>query len=299
MQTTESRSMEHCDLDRYSNAQLIEALITDQQAAVAAVLASQADLVAALDAALPRVLAGGRLIYVGAGSSGRLGVLDGVELSPTFSWPQARAIGLLAGGPEAMFMAVEGAEDDASEGARQLTDLALSTQDVVLLIAASGSTPFVLGALDAARAAGALTIGLANNPGSALLQRADIAILLASGAEIIAGSTRLKAGTAQKIALNSFSSALMVRLNKVYGNLMVDVKPANAKLRRRCVQLLMQIPECDEAQALRLLELSAYQVKPAVVMHYKQLDLAAAQALLAQHQGSLRRVLELQEGNSQ
>ncbi len=293
MQTTESRSMEHCDLDRYSNAQLIEALITDQQAAVAAVLASQADLVAALDAALPRVLAGGRLIYVGAGSSGRLGVLDGVELSPTFSWPQARTIGLLAGGPEAMFMAVEGAEDDASEGARQLTDLALSTQDVVLLIAASGSTPFVLGALDAARAAGALTIGLANNPGSALLQRADIAILLASGAEIIAGSTRLKAGTAQKIALNSFSSALMVRLNKVYGNLMVDVKPANAKLRRRCVQLLMQIAECDEAQALRLLELSAYQVKPAVVMHYKQLDLAAAQALLAQHQGSLRRVLEL------
>lgn len=299
MQTTESRSMAHCDLDRYSNAQLIEALITDQQAAVAAVLASQAGLVAALDAALPRVLAGGRLIYVGAGSSGRLGVLDGVELSPTFSWPQARAIGLLAGGPKAMFMAVEGAEDDASEGARQLTDLALSTQDVVLLIAASGSTPFVLGALDAARAAGALTIGLANNPGSALLQRADIAILLESGAEIIAGSTRLKAGTAQKIALNSFSSALMVRLNKVYGNLMVDVKPANAKLRRRCVQLLMQIAECDEAQALRLLELSAYQVKPAVVMHHKQLDLAAAQALLAQHQGSLRRVLELQDGNSQ
>lgn len=299
MQTTESRSMAHCDLDRYSNAQLIEALITDQQAAVAAVLASQAGLVAALDAALPRVLAGGRLIYVGAGSSGRLGVLDGVELSPTFSWPQARAIGLLAGGPEAMFMAVEGAEDDASEGARQLTDLALSAQDVVLLIAASGSTPFVLGALDAARAAGSLTIGLANNPGSALLQQAEIAILLASGAEIIAGSTRLKAGTAQKIALNSFSSALMVRLNKVYGNLMVDVKPANAKLRRRCVQLLMQIAECDEAQALRLLELSAYQVKPAVVMHYKQLDLAAAQALLAQHQGSLRRVLELQDGNSQ
>lgn len=299
MQTTESRSMAHCDLDRYSNAQLIEALITDQQAAVAAVLASQAGLVAALDAALPRVLAGGRLIYVGAGSSGRLGVLDGVELSPTFSWPQARAIGLLAGGPEAMFKAVEGAEDDASEGARQLTDLALSTQDVVLLIAASGSTPFVLGALDAARAAGSLTIGLANNPGSALLQQAEIAILLASGAEIIAGSTRLKAGTAQKIALNSFSSALMVRLNKVYGNLMVDVKPANAKLRRRCVQLLMQIAECDEAQALRLLELSAYQVKPAVVMFHKQLDLAAALALLAQHQGSLRRVLELQDGNSQ
>ncbi len=292
MQTTESRSLAHRDLDCYSNAELMTCLISDQQAAVAAVLASQTSLVAALEAALPRVAAGGRLIYVGAGSSGRLGVLDGVELSPTFSWPASQALGVLAGGRDAMFMAIEGAEDDAAEGERQLRELQLTSHDVVLLIAASGSTPYVLGALQAARHAGALTLGLANNPGSALLQRADIAILLHTGAEVLAGSTRLKAGTAQKIALNSFSTALMVRLNKVYGNLMVDVKPANAKLRQRCLQLLRQLCDCDEIQARALLEQTDYQVKPAVVMYHKGLDAEAAQDLLTQHQGSLRSVLQ-------
>lgn len=291
MPSTETISKQFSELDLYPDQQLIAALIDDQATAAAAVAASQAALVAAVDAALPRINAGGRLIYVGAGSSGRLGVLDGVELSPTFSWPASRAIGVMAGGRDAMFVAVEGAEDDAAEGARQLQQLQLTANDVVLLLAASGSTPFVLGALQAARAAGALTLGFANNRDSALLAQAEIAILLDTGAEILAGSTRLKAGTAQKIALNTLSTALMIHLNKVYGNLMVDVKPANAKLRQRCLNLVLQLCDCTTEHARDLLQQADFQVKTATVMYHKHLDAYAARALLQEHGGSLRAVL--------
>lgn len=291
MPSTETISKQFSELDLYPDQQLIAALIDDQATAAAAVAASQAALVAALNAALPRINAGGRLIYVGAGSSGRLGVLDGVELSPTFSWPASRAIGVMAGGRDAMFVAVEGAEDDAAEGARQLQQLQLTANDVVLLLAASGSTPFVLGALQAAHLAGALTLGFANNRDSALLAQAEIAILLDTGAEILAGSTRLKAGTAQKIALNTLSTALMIRLNKVYGNLMVDVKPANAKLRQRCLNLVLQLCDCTTEHARDLLQQADFQVKTATVMYHKHLDAYAARALLQEHGGSLRAVL--------
>lgn len=291
MPSTETISKQFSELDLYPDQQLIAALIEDQATAAAAVAASQAALVAAVNAALPRINAGGRLIYVGAGSSGRLGVLDGVELSPTFSWPTSRAIGVMAGGRDAMFVAVEGAEDDAAEGTRQLQQLQLTANDVVLLLAASGSTPFVLGALQAAHLAGALTLGFANNRDSALLAQAEIAILLDTGAEILAGSTRLKAGTAQKIALNTLSTALMIRLNKVYGNLMVDVKPANAKLRQRCLNLVLQLCGCTTEHARDLLQQADFQVKTATVMYHKHLDACAARALLQEHGGSLRAVL--------
>lgn len=291
MPSTETISKQFSELDLYPDQELIAALIEDQATAAAAVAASQAALVAAVNAAVPRINAGGRLIYVGAGSSGRLGVLDGVELSPTFSWPASRAIGVMAGGRDAMFVAVEGAEDDATEGARQLQQLQLTANDVVLLLAASGSTPFVLGALQAAHLAGALTLGFANNRESALLAQAEIAILLDTGAEILAGSTRLKAGTAQKIALNTLSTALMIRLNKVYGNLMVDVKPANAKLRQRCLNLVLQLCDCTTEHARDLLQQADFQVKTATVMYHKHLDAYAARALLQEHGGSLRAVL--------
>jgi len=291
MPSTETISKQFSELDLYPDQQLIAALIEDQATAAAAVAASQAALVAAVNAALPRINAGGRLIYVGAGSSGRLGVLDGVELSPTFSWPTSRAIGVMAGGRDAMFVAVEGAEDDAAEGTRQLQQLQLTANDVVLLLAASGSTPFVLGALQAAHLAGALTLGFANNRDSALLAQAEIAILLDTGAEILAGSTRLKAGTAQKIALNTLSTALMIRLNKVYGNLMVDVKPANAQLRQRCLNLVLQLCGCTTEHARDLLQQADFQVKTATVMYHKHLDACAARALLQEHGGSLRAVL--------
>ena len=263
---TETPSADHPALDQYDSARLVAALAGDQQQALAAVMAATPQIAAAVDAALPLLRAGGRLIYVGAGTSGRLGVLDSVELNPTFSWPRERAIGLLAGGPEAMFAAVEGAEDDREQGRFDLRALLPTAQDVVILLAASGATPYAMGALVAARAAGALTIGIANNPGAPLAAGAHIGILLDTGPELISGSTRLKAGTAQKMTLNTLSSALMVRLHKVYGNLMVDVRATNTKLIKRALRLTMLASGATEPAARAALGACGWRVKVAVVM---------------------------------
>ncbi|SEK80920.1 N-acetylmuramic acid 6-phosphate etherase [Roseateles sp. YR242] len=288
---TETPSQQHPDLDLYDSAQLVQALVDDQQAALDAVRAAAPALAAAVEAALPRIAAGGRLLWAGAGTSGRLGVLDSVELTPTFSWPRERAVALMAGGASAMFVAVEGAEDDEAQGRQDVQAVQPGPQDVLLGIAASGQTPYVLGALAAARAAGCLTVGLANNPGAAVLAACEFPVLLDTGAEIISGSTRLKAGTAQKIALNSFSSALMVRLNKVYGNLMVDMKATNAKLVRRAVALTMRAASVDEASARRALAQCDFSVKTAIVMLRRQLPAAEALRSLERHDGSVRRAL--------
>lgn len=288
---TETPSVHHQDLDLYDSVRLMEVFIDDQRSAVAAVRAAAPALAAAVEAALPRILAGGRLLYAGAGTSGRLGVLDSVELVPTFSWPRERAVAVLAGGEGAMFVAVEGAEDDEPQGRRDIEALAPTSDDVVIGIAASGHTPYVLGALAAGRAAGALTLALANNPGAAVLAASDHPILLDTGAEVISGSTRLKAGTAQKIALNSFSSALMVKLHKVYGNLMVDMKATNAKLVRRAVALTMRAADADETAARAALDQCGFHVKTATVMLLRRLDAAGAQALLARHGGDVRAAL--------
>jgi len=292
MLPTESPSTQHPDLDLYASAELVAAFVDDQLLAVQAVRAAAPDLARAVDAALPRIQAGGRLLYAGAGTSGRLGVLDSVELHPTFSWPHGRAQALLAGGQGAMFQAVEGAEDDAALGAQDLQSVQVGPQDVVLLLAASGSTPYVLGALQAAHAAGALTIGFANNPGSPLAAQADIGITLDTGSEIISGSTRLKAGTSQKIALNTFSSSLMVRMHKVHGNLMVDLKATNAKLLRRAVALTMRAAVCDEALARQTLQACDNHVKVAVVAIKNGSDIASARARLAAAGDSVRRALD-------
>ena len=293
MLNTESPSTQHSELDRYATPDLVAAFVDDQMLAVQAVRNAGADLARAVDAALPRMLAGGRLIYAGAGTSGRLGVLDSVELYPTFSWPHERAIGLLAGGHSAMFVAVEGAEDDADQGARDMQAAGSGPNDVVLLVAASGSTPYVLGALQAARSAGALTVGFANNPNAPVTQQADIGITLDTGSEVISGSTRLKAGTSQKIALNTFSSALMVRLNKVHGNLMVDLKATNAKLVRRAVALTMRATGCDEALARNTLLACDHHVKVAVVAIRCGVDIATAKERLAAAGDSVRSALDL------
>ncbi|HPW28261.1 MAG TPA: N-acetylmuramic acid 6-phosphate etherase [Rhodoferax sp.] len=293
MLNTESPSTQHTDLDRYATPDLVAAFVEDQMLAVRAVRAAGPDLARAVDTALPRMLAGGRLIYAGAGTSGRLGVLDSVELYPTFSWPHERAIGLLAGGDTAMFKAVEGAEDDADQGARDVQSIQVGHNDVVLLIAASGSTPYVLGALNAARSAGALTVGFANNPNAPVTQKSDIGITLDTGSEVISGSTRLKAGTSQKIALNTFSSALMVRLNKVYGNLMVDLKATNAKLVRRAIALTMRAATCDEARARETLLACDHHVKVAVVAIRCGVDIATAKERLAAAGDSVRGALDL------
>ena len=291
MLNTETPSSQHASLDQYPTTELVNVLVDDQFKAVEAVRAAAPRIAAAVTAALPRMEAGGRLIYVGAGTSGRLGVLDSVELYPTFSWPHDRAVALLAGGLEAMFVAVEGAEDDFEQGAADLKKVIVTANDVVLLIAASGFTPYVLGALQAAREVGALTIGFANNPDAPVAKDAEIGITLDTGPEIISGSTRLKAGTSQKIALNTFSSALMVRLHKVYGNLMVDLKATNAKLVRRAIRLTVFATGADEAAAQAVLEQCGYHVKTAVVALIKQTSVEQAQALLEAAHGSVREAI--------
>ncbi len=291
MLNTELPSPQHSQLDLYPVDKLVNVLVDDQADALAAVRKAAPQIAEAVSAALPLIEAGGRLIYVGAGTSGRLGVLDGVELNPTFSWPRSRALGLIAGGEQAMFAAVEGAEDDREQGARDLQALGPGPNDVVLLIAASGATPYVLGALDAARSAVALTIGIANNPDSPLAGAADIGITLDTGHEIVSGSTRMKAGTAQKIALNAFSTALMVRLNKVYGNLMVDLKASNAKLVQRAVNLTVFATGADATAARATLEQCGFHVKVAIVALSRNIGIDQAISLLESAGGSVRKAL--------
>ena len=291
MLKTETPSSQHLELDQYPLEQLVAAFADDQLNAVQAVRAAVPAIALAIQAAVPRIEAGGRLLYVGAGTSGRLGVLDSVELYPTFSWPYERAVAILAGGADAMFKAVEGAEDDRDKGARDLLALAPGKDDVVLALAASGTTPYVLGAIEAARGVGALTIGIANNPGAPVARDAEFGIILDTGNEIISGSTRLKAGTAQKIALNTISSAIMVRLNKVYGNLMVDLKPTNAKLFARTVRLTMHATGADEETARNTLEQCGFHVKVAVLALLKKTTVQQAQDLLDQAKGSVRGAL--------
>ena len=288
---TESPSLLHTALDQYDSATLVAALVDDQQQALAAVQAAAPALARAVDEAVPRLRAGGRLIYVGAGTSGRLGVLDSVELNPTFSWPRERAIGLLAGGPEAMFVSVEGAEDDREQGGFDLQAQQPGPNDLVILLAASGATPYAMGALAAARAAGAFTVGLANNPGAPLAEGAHLGIVLDTGPELVSGSTRLKAGTAQKMALNALSTAIMVKLHKVYGNLMIDVRATNAKLVKRALRLTVLASGANEDDARQALGAAGWRVKLAVVMLKGGLAAHEAEDRLEAAEGSVHAAL--------
>jgi N-acetylmuramic acid 6-phosphate etherase len=288
---TEQPHPDHPGLDRYDTPALVAALLADQALAAAAVQAAAGSISQAVDAAVPRLRAGGRIVYVGAGTSGRLGVLDSVELHPTFSWPRERSPALLAGGESAMFVAVEGAEDDRAQGGIDLKALSPTANDVVLLLAASGATPYALGAAGAAREVGALTVGIVNNPGAPLAAATDIGVVLDTGPEVISGSTRLKAGTAQKMALNTFSSSVMVRLNKVYGNLMVDVRATNAKLVRRALALTMRASGASEDAARQALAECGSSVKVAIVMLRAGLSATEATRRLAAVDGSVQAAL--------
>jgi N-acetylmuramic acid 6-phosphate etherase len=296
MSNTETPSPVHVELDRYDTPALVRALIDDQAQAATAVARAAPDIARAVEAALPRLRNGGRLIYVGAGTSGRLGLLDSVELYPTFSWPRERALAVLAGGPAAVQRAVEGAEDDKAQGAADILGIPAAAQDVVIALAASGTTPYVLGAIEAARAQGALAIGIANNRATPVAQAAEIGITLDTGSEVISGSTRMKAGTAQKICLNALSSALMVRLHKVYGNLMVDLQATNDKLRRRALQLTMLATGCDEQRAQAALAQCGGHVKTAIVMILLEAGVADASERLERASGSVRTALGLDPG---
>ena len=259
--STEGASPRYADIETWPPATILDALLESQLAAVAAVRTALPAIEAAALAAESRLRAGGRLAYAGAGTSGRIGVQDGAELPPTFNWPRDRLVLLIAGGPAALLSAVEGAEDDTT-GA----DVAkLAPADVLLGVAASGGTPYTLSCIEAARARGALTIGFANNAGSPLLRAAEHPILLPTGPEPVAGSTRLGAGTAQKVALNLFSTLLMTRLGHVYRGRMVDMAAGNAKLRRRAARMVADLAGVHEHLAAATLA-TAGRIKPALLM---------------------------------
>ncbi|PNY79763.1 N-acetylmuramic acid 6-phosphate etherase [Deinococcus koreensis] len=288
---TEAVHPDHADLDSLSVPDLVAVLAGDQLEAVRAVQQAAPALSLAVERALPGLQRGGRLVYAGAGTSGRLGVLDATELTPTFSWPPERAVPLIAGGERAIRQAIEGAEDDAPAGEADVLSAGVGGNDVLLAVAASGTTPYVLGAVRCARAQGALTVGLSNNPDTPLLTLADIGVLLDTGPEVISGSTRLKAGTAQKIALNTLSSALMVRLGKVYGNLMVDMRASNEKLQGRALRLVQHATGADDQAAGTALSAAGGHVKTAIVMLLLHVDAGQASRCLEAEGGHARAAL--------
>ena len=284
---TEKISPRYVELDAWSSCEMIAAMYEGQLGAAAAVRTALNAISAAVDAAVPALRRGGRIVYVGAGTSGRIGVQDGSELPPTYNWPVDRVVFAMAGGLGALVQSAEDAEDYESNGAQAMAEAGIGPNDVVLGIAASGTTPYTIGALRAASAAGAITIAVANNPGAPLFDVAGHRILVETGAEVIAGSTRMKAGTAQKIVLNLFSTAVMVKLNRVYRGLMVHMRARNAKLRRRAAVIVGEIVGCPTLDAARLVEQADGDVKLAVLLGFG-LGLEDAAKALERHDGNLR-----------
>ena len=287
--TTEKRNERSMNLDTLSTEQVIR-LMNEEDAVVPKAIEQIVPTIAkAVDAITARFKKNGRLIYIGAGTSGRLGVLDAVECVPTFGVSPEKVVGVIAGGDRAMYRAVEGAEDSPTLGQQDLVALSLTKEDVVVGIAASGRTPYVIGALTYANEVGAETIALSCNQDAEISAFANIAIEVIVGAEVLTGSTRLKAGTAQKLVLNMLSTASMIGIGKVYNNLMVDVQPTNEKLRVRAVRIIQQATECTEEQAQEAFEQSGEQVKIAIVMILFDQTKEQAEETLVQNQGFIRK----------
>lgn len=287
MVSTEAASRRYTSIEDWSTEDLVDGIIEGQFTAIGAVQAAAGPIIGAIDAAVERLRDGGRLIYVGAGTSGRIATQDAAELPPTFNWPYERAIPVMAGGDSALIRAVEGAEDDAAAARQALADLDLDGEDVVIAVAASGRTPFAIAALEYAREIGALTIGIYNSPGGKLGEVADVPILLETGAELLAGSTRMKAGTAQKAVLNCISTGVMIRLGFVHRGLMVEMRPTNAKLKERAERMVAEIAGCDADTARATLAEAGGSIKVATVMLLKSLSKPEAEALLAEVRGNL------------
>jgi N-acetylmuramic acid 6-phosphate etherase len=284
---TEQMNVATRDLDLLSVPELVAVLVHENDVALAAVHACEPQIAQAVERIVARLAAGGTLHYIGAGTSGRLGFLDAAECPPTFGSPPGLVRAHIAGGSAALTHAVEGAEDDGAAGVRS-ADAAVEPADAVVGVSASGGAAFVVAALSRARERGALTVALTSAPNSALERACELAIVAATGAEAIAGSTRMKAGTAQKIVLSALSTAVMVRLGKVYDNLMVDVVASNEKLRRRALGLVARLVPAGPERARELLASAAGNVKIAVVMGRRGVDAATARGLLAQEGGRLR-----------
>ena len=286
---TEEVDPRFADLDGWSLTSAMEAMWEGQLAAVAAVGRALPAITAATELAKDALRDRGRIVYVGAGTSGRVAVQDGPELTPTFAWPRERVYFIVAGGDSALATSVEGAEDDIDDAIHQIDAARLTPQDVLIAVAASGTTPFTVAALKRAEGSGAVTIGVANNAGTALLTSARCPVLIETGRELIAGSTRMKAGTAQKVVLNLISSGIMLRLGRVYCGMMVNMQPTNAKLKRRAEAMVAEIASCDQAQAACALEQADGDIKTAVLLALGS-DKAEAEAILKSYDSNLRRM---------
>ena len=289
---TEQRNPNTMNIDTLSTLDMVN-LINREDHRVAEAVAEVTDKIAqAIDVIADRLSKGGRLIYCGAGTSGRLGILDAVECPPTYSTEPEMVQALMAGGYPAIFKAVEGAEDSKELGIQDMKNSDFAAGDVLVGIAASGRTPYVLGCMEYAKELGAPTVSVTCCPGSVLDSFADIGIAPCPGPEVITGSTRMKSGTAQKMVLNMLSTGTMIKLGKVYGNLMVDVKPSNEKLIRRCITIVCNATECEEAAATAALEACGYRPKTAIVMILCGVDAETARAMLDKADGRVAKVLE-------
>lgn len=288
---TETNNPRTTGIDRLATREILEIINAEDQTVIDAVRAELDRIAAAADAIHARLAQGGRLIYVGAGTSGRLGVVDASEMPPTYSVPHGMVIGLIAGGEPAMFRAVEGAEDSVDLGRAEMARLNVDARDAVLGIAASGRTPYVIGALQEAKTRGALTISFACTYPAPLHQAAELYIAPLTGPEVVEGSTRMKAGTATKLVLNMLSTTVMIQLGKTYGNLMVDLQPTNQKLRERARRIVERATGLDAAGAQSLLE-HCGDVKTAIVAHHASVSPADARARLARNGTSVRRALD-------
>ncbi len=289
--TTEARNEATKKIDQVSTLEMVTLINQEDQKVAQAIEKVLPQIAAAIDAAAERFKKGGRLIYCGAGTSGRLGALDAIELTPTYSVSPERAFGILAGGEKAMYQAIEGAEDSKELAIEDLTQHQLTARDVVIAIAASGRTPYAVSAIEYGKKVGALTISVTCNNQSPMNQLAEIGIAPIVGPEVITGSTRMKAGSAQKMVLNMFSTGIMVKVGNIYQNLMVNVQPTNEKLIQRATNIIKEAAEIEESQAKEYLEAAQLEVAPAIVMATAHVDFQKAKQLLAEHDGRISEVL--------
>jgi len=289
---TEERDPASMKIDQMDTEEII-CLINQEDAKVAeAVRAEIPAIKEAVNMIVDRMKKGGRLFYIGAGTSGRLGILDAIECGPTFGVENGKVVGILAGGEKAMFVAQEDTEDDFNMAAKEIKEYNINSLDSVVGITASGNTPYVLGAIEEAKKHGALTIGLICIIDSLLEKEVDVAIVPIVGPEVITGSTRMKAGTAQKIVLNTISTTVMIKLGKVYSNLMVALNPSNYKLRERAKNIFMEITNSNYEIAVEYLKRAAYNIKAAIVMYQKGVTLEKALKLLKENEGVLVRIID-------
>ncbi|WP_458355419.1 N-acetylmuramic acid 6-phosphate etherase [Peribacillus frigoritolerans] len=293
--TTELRNEKTMNIDSANTMEIISAINKEDFKVAAAVQEVLPEIETVVEWACESLKKGGRLIYIGAGTSGRLGVLDAVECPPTFSTPPDRVLGIIAGGQKAFVRAVEGAEDKEEFGENDLIDVDLTANDTVIGIAASGRTPYVKGALRYARKVGAKAVALSCNKKASITEAADIGIEVVVGPEVLTGSTRMKAATAHKMVLNMISTATMIRLGKVYENLMVDVNVSNQKLKDRAISIIETVTNADYDQALNALEKADNQVKPAIVMIKTATDYEKAMELLKNADGDVRKAISIYE----